>query len=125
MALLPGPLLYINRRFYPLSMHRHGNIATVDDDGVLLHMGENSDPFTERSPIQIPVVPPSGMAQGPHFSGGLQLRVPYSAIVDVWLDKAAEPKVNLWLRHAVVMAYGWTLVPLLWPPEMTARPEAR
>ena len=125
MTLAPGPLLYVNRQFYPLPMVHHGNIAAVDDAGVLLHMGENSDPSAERAPIQLPVVPPTVMAQGPYFRGGLHLRVPYSAIVDVWRDVGSMPSVNLWLRHAVVKAHEWTLLPLLWPPETAPRPATR
>lgn len=125
MTLLPGPLLYIDRQFYPLSMLHHGNIATIDDDGVLLHMSTNSDPEAKPAPIQLPVVPPSVMAHSVYFSGGLRLRVPFSAIVDVWRDVGSMPSVNLWLRHAVVKAHEWTLLPLLWPPETAPRPATR
>lgn len=125
MTLSPGPLLYHNRQFYPLPMHHHGNIAAVEDAGVLLHMGESSDRALERAPIALPVVSPTRMAYGQYISGGLHLRVPYSAIVDVWRHAGSIPSIHLWLRHAVVMAHEWTLLPLLWPPEVAAQSRSR
>lgn len=125
MTLSPGPLLYINQQFYPLPMGYHGNIAAVDDAGVLLHMGAYSDLALDRAPVPLPVVPPTLMAVGQFVRGGLHLRVPYTAIVDVWRDAGSIPSINLWLRHAVVMAHEWTLLPLLWPLETAAPSRSR
>lgn len=121
MRLSYSPLIYKNRQFFPIPMVHHGNISKVDDDGIVLDMNTSSNPHATPDPVDVPLIPPAMQAE-PYFSA-LQVRVPFSAVVDVWEDLAGERPVNLWLRHAVVMTgQGWMLLPFLFPPELVARP---
>ncbi len=122
MRLSLGPVLFKNQQFFRIPMVHHGNISKVDEEGITLDMGGCADPHARPEALALPVIPPSIEAQGLHFSMGLNLRVTHSAIVDVWQDAGSEKYVNLWLRHAVVMAgQGWQLLPFLWPPETINR----
>lgn len=122
-----APVIYIQGAFLPIPMvGGHGNIAKVDDDGVLVHMDQSANPLANPQPVSLPVVPPSIGALGPHFSGGLHLRIPYTAIIEPWEDTTTSRMVNLWLRGAVVMGQdGWTYLPFLWPPDLAQHPRAR
>lgn len=117
------PLVYRDGHFSTLPMDRHATIGKVEDDGLVLRMGKGLDPTTELPSLRLPLIPPSVEAKSRHFSKGLPLRVPYTAIIDTWLDERPGEIVNIWLRHAVVMVDGWTLVPFVWAPAVAQRPE--